>query len=79
MVRGWIRIHLDQVSAQMDHSGSIWGPFFISNFWKSIRGPILVPTGPDGDPWRPKADFLGPTGPDGDPWRPKADFLEAEG
>ena len=48
-------------------------------FWKSIHGPILGPTGPDGDPWRPKADFLGPTGPDGDPWRPKADFLEAEG
>ena len=79
MVWGWIRIHLDQVSAQMDHSGSILGPFLISIFLEIRTRSHLGSTGPDGDPWRPKADFLGPTGPDGDPWMPKADFWEAEG
>ena len=35
MVRGWIPLHLDQVSAQMDHSGSI----LIVNFSKTHLRP----------------------------------------
>ena len=35
MVRGWIPIHLDQVSAQTDHSGSIWDPFLIVDFFRN--------------------------------------------
>ena len=46
MVRGWIRIHLDQVSAQMDHSGSIWGPFLISNFLEIHTGSHFGPNRP---------------------------------
>ena len=29
-VRGWIPLHLDQVSAQTDHSGSIFGAMYFS-------------------------------------------------
>ena len=39
MVRGWIPLHLDQVSAQMDHAGSIW-----VHFW--FFGPKMGPKGP---------------------------------
>ena len=39
MVLGWIPLHLDQVSAQMDHSGPIWDPFWISNFLKTHAVP----------------------------------------
>ena len=38
MVRGWIPLHLDKVSAQMDHSGSSWGPFLICNFLGTHTG-----------------------------------------
>ena len=39
MVRCWIPLHLDQVSAQIDHSRPIWGPFLIVDFLKSIWAP----------------------------------------
>ena len=39
MVRGWTAIHVDQVSAQIDHSGPIWGPFLIVDFSKAHLGP----------------------------------------
>ena len=49
-VRGWIPLHLDKVSAQMDHSGSILGPFLIFDFVPgqnySDRAPNRAPKGP---------------------------------
>ena len=39
MVRGWIPHYLDQISAQIDHSGPIWGPFVIVDFSKTHLGP----------------------------------------
>ena len=44
MVRGWIRIHLDQVSAQMDHSGSIWGSIFDFKFFGKPYGAQIAPS-----------------------------------
>ena len=46
MVRGWIPLHLDKVSAQMDHSGSIRGPFLISNFLEIHTGSHFGPNRP---------------------------------
>ena len=43
MVRGWIPLHLDQVSAQINHSGPIWGPFLIVDFFKNPSGPQIAP------------------------------------
>ena len=69
MVRRWIPLHLDQVSAQIDHSGSIWGPFLIVDFSKTHLGPKQLHRGPicvldpghsdSLGPCRPKADICG--------------------
>ena len=38
-VQGWIPLHLDQVSSQTDHSGSVLGPFLIVDFLETHMEP----------------------------------------
>ena len=62
-----LQIHLDRVSAQMDHSRSIWGPILIVNFLETHTGPKSLHCGPR------RVFVLGQSGTLG-PCRPKADI-----